>query len=64
MITKDKLKKPNNGRGIGLMDNGLPGNPEKMLYLRARVLCASDPSKKVVTCMGCIQREVCIVLYC
>lgn len=58
MVTKDKLKKTNNSRnGGGLSDSGLPVNPEKMLYLQARVLCASDPSKKVVTCIGCIQRE-------
>lgn len=61
MVTKDKLKKTNNSRNGsngGLSDSGLPVNPEKMLCLQARVLCASDPSKKVVTCIGCIQREV------
>lgn len=58
MVTKDKLKKTNNNRSTGISDSGLPVNPEKMLYLQARVLCASDPSKKVVTCIGCIQREV------
>lgn len=55
MVTKDKLKKSNNNSNAN--DNGLPVNPEKALYLQARVLCASDPSKKVVTCLGCIQRE-------
>ncbi|EPB85489.1 hypothetical protein HMPREF1544_07762 [Mucor circinelloides 1006PhL] len=55
MVTKDKLKKSNNNSNVN--DNGLPVNPEKALYLQARVLCASDPSKKVVTCLGCIQRE-------
>ncbi|KAI7881167.1 hypothetical protein K492DRAFT_129222, partial [Lichtheimia hyalospora FSU 10163] len=29
-----------------------------MLFLSARVICASDPKRKVVTCLGCIQREV------
>lgn len=55
MVTKDKLKKSNNSSSAN--DNGLPVNPEKALYLQARVLCASDPSKKVVACLGCIQRE-------
>ncbi|CAO3638033.1 unnamed protein product [Mucor fragilis] len=55
MVTKDKLKKSNNNSNVN--ENGLPANPEKALYLQARVLCASDPSKKVVTCLGCIQRE-------
>ncbi|KAL0137743.1 hypothetical protein V8B55DRAFT_1531533 [Mucor lusitanicus] len=55
MVTKDKLKKSSNNSNVN--ENGLPVNPEKALYLQARVLCASDPSKKVVTCLGCIQRE-------
>lgn len=57
MVTKEKAKRSYGGRSTST-DNGLPANPEKMLYLRARVLCASDPTKKVLTCMGCIQREV------
>ena len=55
MVTKDKLKRANNNSDVN--ENGLPTNPEKTLYLQARVLCASDPTKKVVTCLGCIQRE-------
>lgn len=31
---------------------------EKVLFLHARVVCASDPSRKVTTCRGCVQREV------
>jgi hypothetical protein len=57
MVTKDKLKKPstsNNGRASLA---SAEDQPEKALYLQARVLCASDPSKKVVTCISCIQRE-------
>ena len=61
MVTKDKLRKSAN-RGATI-DTGLPADPKKMLHLRARVLCASDPSKKVTTCMGCIQREVKIESY-
>lgn len=57
-VTKDKSKK------IRLRDRHLqlPVSPDKVLFLQARVLCASDPSKKVTTCVGCIQREVCYLL--
>ncbi|KAI8137611.1 hypothetical protein BJV82DRAFT_634540 [Fennellomyces sp. T-0311] len=67
MVAKDKLKRqimlstaPNGTRianVAGLDSNNMPIRPEKMLFLSARVICASDPSKKVVTCLGCIQRE-------
>ncbi|KAI8078381.1 hypothetical protein BDF21DRAFT_494124 [Thamnidium elegans] len=56
MVTKDKLKKTYAGRHHGI-ETGLSINPEKVLFLRARVLCASDPTKQVSTCLGCIQRE-------
>ncbi|KAI7896667.1 uncharacterized protein EV154DRAFT_213341 [Mucor mucedo] len=56
MVTKEKGKKSGQGRNTSA-DHGSPGSLEKTLYLQARVLCASDPSKKVLTCMGCIQRE-------
>ncbi|KAL7316704.1 SPT3 Dosage dependent suppressor of Ty-induced promoter mutations-like protein [Mucor circinelloides] len=64
MVAKDKLKRqillstaPNGSKIANVA--GLDANvkPEKMLYLTARVICASDPSRKVVTCIGCIQRE-------
>lgn len=58
MVTKDKLKRSASTRATTSADLDIPMNPEKMLYLNARVLCASDPSKKVVTCLGCVQREV------
>ncbi|KAI9488231.1 hypothetical protein BDB00DRAFT_772863 [Zychaea mexicana] len=67
MVAKDKLKRqimlstaPNGTRianVAGLDSNNMPISPEKMLFLSARVICASDPSRKVVTCLGCIQRE-------
>ncbi|KAI9481053.1 MAG: hypothetical protein EXX96DRAFT_565199 [Benjaminiella poitrasii] len=59
MVTKDKLKKSGLNRSSTntMLDTGLPVNPEKLLYLQARVLCASDPTKKVTTCFSCIQRE-------
>ncbi|ORZ18665.1 hypothetical protein BCR42DRAFT_372204 [Absidia repens] len=68
MVAKDKLKKQqqitvntdNNGSITsvnGLENTTLPVKADKMLFLSARVICASDPSRKVVTCLGCIQRE-------
>jgi hypothetical protein len=66
MVAKDKLKRqvllstqPNGSKiaNVPGLDSPLI-KPEKMLYLTARVICASDPSRKVVTCLGCIQREV------
>ncbi|KAI9485544.1 MAG: hypothetical protein EXX96DRAFT_545508 [Benjaminiella poitrasii] len=53
MVAKDKLKR----QTLLTDDKSNAINPEKMLFLTARVICASDPSRKVVTCMGCIQRE-------
>jgi hypothetical protein len=69
MVAKDTLKRQqqitvntdNNGSITsvnGLDNTNLPVKAEKMLFLSARVICASDPSRKVVTCLGCIQREV------
>lgn len=69
MVAKDKLKRQvllstaPNGAKIASVAGGMDCNnasikPEKMLFLSARVICASDPSRKVVTCLGCIQREV------
>ncbi|KAI9029581.1 hypothetical protein CLU79DRAFT_786808, partial [Phycomyces nitens] len=61
MVAKDKLKRQvmlaNTQNGLKLDGTNLPIKPERMLFLSARVICASDPSRKVVTCLGCIQRE-------
>ncbi|KAI8082659.1 uncharacterized protein B0P05DRAFT_636680 [Gilbertella persicaria] len=66
MVAKDKLKRqvllstaPNGSKiaNVAGLDNATHIKPEKMLFLSARVICASDPSRKVVTCLGCIQRE-------
>lgn len=66
-VAKDKLKRQilmsttANGSKIANVVNDSVMNtaikPEKMLFLSAQVICASDPSRKVVTCLGCIQRE-------
>ncbi|ORX52017.1 hypothetical protein DM01DRAFT_1408472 [Hesseltinella vesiculosa] len=68
MVAKDKLKRQQqitvhqDGSGAlsgisGLENSSATVNADKMLFLSARVICASDPSRKVVTCLGCIQRE-------
>ncbi|ORZ18594.1 hypothetical protein BCR42DRAFT_489934 [Absidia repens] len=68
MVAKDKLKRQqqiimntdNNGTVTsvnGLDDSYTQINADSMLFLSARVICASDPSRKVLTCLGCIQRE-------
>ncbi|KAG2179600.1 hypothetical protein INT44_006448 [Umbelopsis vinacea] len=68
MVARDKLKRSalmaaatgeGNGKiAITAMDGSILSlNSSKLLHLDARVICASDPSKKVITCFGCIQRE-------
>ncbi|KAH8557058.1 hypothetical protein BGW37DRAFT_511280 [Umbelopsis sp. PMI_123] len=68
MVARDKLKRSalmaaasseGNGKiAITSMDGSILSlNSSKLLHLDARVICASDPSKKVITCFGCIQRE-------
>jgi len=68
MVARDKLKRsaliaaasgePNNKIAITAMDGSILSlNSSKLLHLDAKVICASDPSKKVITCFGCIQRE-------
>lgn len=66
MVAKDKLKRqvllstaPNGSKMANIVGLENPSiKPEKMLFLTARVMCASDPTRHVVTCLGCIQREV------
>jgi hypothetical protein len=69
MVARDKLKRSalaaaasgdgNNKIAITAMDGSILSlNSSKLLHLDAKVICASDPSKKVITCFGCIQREV------
>ncbi|KAI9029582.1 hypothetical protein CLU79DRAFT_468520 [Phycomyces nitens] len=59
MVAKERLKRQNLlGPPIPKPDSTDPlVKPERTLFLSARVICASNPSKKVVTCLGCIQRE-------
>lgn len=53
MVAKEKLK-----RTISSKMENTTLLPENMLYLSSRVICASDPTRRVTTCSGCIQREV------
>ncbi|KAI9280091.1 hypothetical protein BY458DRAFT_501335 [Sporodiniella umbellata] len=53
MATKEKPKKAASSRD----QSPLSIEPEKTLFLQAKVICASDPSKDVTICAGCIQRE-------
>ncbi|KAI9247643.1 hypothetical protein BY458DRAFT_560347 [Sporodiniella umbellata] len=61
MVSKEKLKRQTMLSTLG--NSTIPGTenpdiqPQNVLYLSARVICASDPSRKVATCSGCIQRE-------
>ncbi|KAM3589724.1 SPT3 Dosage dependent suppressor of Ty-induced promoter mutations-like protein [Umbelopsis sp. WA50703] len=68
MVARDKLKRSalmaaasgdgNNKIAITAMDGSILSlNSSKLLHLDAKVICASDPSRKVKTCFGCIQRE-------
>lgn len=54
MVAKEKLKR-SHGRGA---DANMPIADNKVLGLEATVICASEIGKKVVTCLGCVQREV------
>lgn len=50
LIAKEKLKASGKKEFLNI--------PKKdILHLTVSVLCASDPSKKVSTCFGCVQRE-------
>lgn len=73
MVTKGKLKRQTqltvntDGYGSIISVNGIensqtPVMVNKMLFLGARVVCASDPSRDVTACPGCIQREVSMFL--
>ncbi|OAD70632.1 hypothetical protein PHYBLDRAFT_79537 [Phycomyces blakesleeanus NRRL 1555(-)] len=61
MVAKERLKRqslvPAVSNNIKMDSTDLLVKPERTLFLSARVICASNPSKKVVTCLGCIQRE-------
>ncbi|KAI7866162.1 hypothetical protein BDF14DRAFT_883149 [Spinellus fusiger] len=61
MVARDKLKRQmlisTTPSSIKIDSTNLPIKQEKILFLNTRVICASDPSRKVTTCIGCIQRE-------
>ncbi|ORX91568.1 hypothetical protein K493DRAFT_49928 [Basidiobolus meristosporus CBS 931.73] len=51
MVAKEKLKRKNS------RDQTLPIVDRGILNLEATVICASEAPKKVLTCLGCVQRE-------
>lgn len=60
LVAKEKYKRVNQTKN----DSGasVPLNDAKLLTLEATVKCFSDPVHKVETCIGCIRREVNIML--
>ncbi|KAI8322719.1 hypothetical protein GQ54DRAFT_259401 [Martensiomyces pterosporus] len=38
-------------------DGNLPLSPQHVVHLEASIICSSDPTRKVETCIGCIRRE-------
>ncbi|KAJ2878167.1 SPT3 Dosage dependent suppressor of Ty-induced promoter mutations-like protein, partial [Coemansia asiatica] len=38
-------------------ESGMPASPQHVVHLEAGVICSSDPTRKVETCIGCIRRE-------
>jgi hypothetical protein len=55
MVAKEKLKTKN---ARNPPDHAMNINEKGVLNLEATVVCASDIPKKVLTCLGCVQREV------
>lgn len=61
MVVKEKLKRQalmTTFNGSKMSNAETTVLPQNILYLSSRVICASDPNRKVATCSGCIQREV------
>ncbi|KAJ1962664.1 SPT3 Dosage dependent suppressor of Ty-induced promoter mutations-like protein, partial [Dipsacomyces acuminosporus] len=38
-------------------DSNMPVSPQHIVHLEATIICSSDPTRKVETCIGCIRRE-------
>lgn len=57
MVTKAKIQQQQRQRQQQ-RPKDLSIDIKKVLFLHARVVCASDPSRTVTTCLGCVQREV------
>lgn len=55
MVAKEKLKTKN---ARNPPDHAMNISEKGVLNLEATVVCASDIPKKVLTCLGCVQREV------
>ncbi|KAJ3187352.1 SPT3 Dosage dependent suppressor of Ty-induced promoter mutations-like protein [Gaertneriomyces sp. JEL0708] len=53
LVPRDKLRKSKAAQADFLA----PGSDNAVLSLEASVVCATDPTRTVTTCLGCIQRE-------
>jgi len=52
MVAKEKFKAKNSKNLFDCVSR------DRLLNLEASVVCASDTTRKVLTCVGCVQREV------
>ena len=48
LVAKEKMAK---GRCVEVVDRS------KAIYLETKIVCASNPTKEVLSCFGCVQRE-------
>ena len=55
MVAKEKFKIKNSKNPSEYSSNI---SRDQILNLEASVVCASDTTRKVLTCVGCVQREV------
>ncbi|CAJ0651189.1 7710_t:CDS:2 [Entrophospora sp. SA101] len=55
MVAKEKFKIKNSKVPS---DHSSNVSQDHILNLEASVVCASDTTKKVLTCLGCVQREI------
>ncbi|KAJ2004955.1 SPT3 Dosage dependent suppressor of Ty-induced promoter mutations-like protein [Coemansia thaxteri] len=55
---RHRVQQQKAGAGAGAGEFGaLPASAQHVVHLEASVICSSDPTRKVETCLGCIRRE-------
>ncbi|KAJ2347455.1 SPT3 Dosage dependent suppressor of Ty-induced promoter mutations-like protein, partial [Coemansia sp. RSA 2671] len=59
LVSREKFRHQWQKRALGHpTDAGkMPLSPQHVVHLEAGIFCASDPTRKVETCLGCIRRE-------
>ncbi|KAJ2489339.1 SPT3 Dosage dependent suppressor of Ty-induced promoter mutations-like protein [Coemansia sp. RSA 2050] len=59
LVSREKFRHQWQKRTLGhSTDAGkIPLSPQHVVHLEASIFCASDPTRKVETCLGCIRRE-------